>query len=479
MADPASIVSARTEEKKAVRRADVQNGDKNGQTQAARVGNLQGTPDGTLKSVRSGYAGGERVPNRTPLERTPIHDYLERSTVRRETAIPGSSGSAAGAQTAAYASRSAAARAGEHRGAVANAYSVAGAAQRDAEKSAAFGRGAGDAAELGTSGTLGTGFGLLQEYWPGDATSDRAAGKASGKTVARSRQKTGKMHDQNAQAIERTLAERSRAEREKAEKAAAAASKPRSQAAKLMLALGITIALGVGLYFAIPEVTRVQKVTVNGRSSMSEQEIVDALQLSPEVNLVNADLPSMEKRILSNPKVSAVRIRRGFPDRLVIYLAERTPVACVLVSDAFGTRPIAIDVDGVAFAAMDEITTDRKVPILSGIRFENYKPGQRLPAFLHPLLSDIAALLDDNPSVLDAFSEIKIEKVSGADAELVLYPKGKNVPVRMPLRLTKANLGSALLVLDILSGRPDADMIQELDFRSGTIVYRTKEAQPG
>lgn len=450
MADPVSIVSARTEEKKAVRRADVQNGDKNGQTQAARVGNLQGTPDGTLKSVRSGYAGGERVPSRTPLERTPIHDYLERSTVRRETAIPGSSGSAAGAQAAAYASRSAAARAGEHRGAV----------------------------ELGTSDTLGTGFGLLQEYWPGDATSGRSAGKTSGKTVAHSRQKTGKMHDQNAQAIERTLAERSRAEREKAEKAAAA-SKPRSQAAKLMLALGITIVLGVGLYFAIPEVTRVQKVTVNGRSSMSEQEIVDALQLSPEVNLVNADLPSMEKRILSNPKVSAVRIRRGFPDRLVIDLAERTPVACVLVSDASGTRPIAIDVDGVAFAAMDEITTDRKVPILSGIRFENYKPGQRLPAFLHPLLSDIAALLDDNPSVLDAFSEIKIEKVSGADAELVLYPKGKNVPVRMPLRLTKANLGSALLVLDILSGRPDADMIQELDFRSGTIVYRTKEAQPG
>lgn len=465
MADPASIVSARTEEKKTVLRADVQNREKSGQTQAVRADSLQGAPNGALKSTRIGCAGGEHVPVRTPiertsLERTPIHDYLERSTARRETAIPGSSGSSGGAQAAAYALRAAAAKADERRGAT----------------------------ELGTSGsagTLGAGFGLLQEYWPGDAASGRAgdAGKTSGKSAGmargRGRQKTEKMHDQNAQAIERTLAERSRAEREKAEKAAAAAPKPRSQAAKLMLALGITIALGVGLYFAIPEVTRVQKVTVNGRSSMTEQEIVDALQLSPEVNLVNADLPSMEKRILANPKASAVHISRGFPDRLVIDLVERRPVACVLVSDASGTRPIAIDVEGVAFAAMDEIPSDRKVPILSGIRFENYKPGQRLPAFLHPLLSDINALLDDNPSVLDAFSEIKIEKVSGADAELVLYPKGKNVPVRMPLRLTKANLGSALLVLDILSGRPDADMIQELDFRSGTIVYRTKEAQPG
>ncbi|MCE5255372.1 MAG: FtsQ-type POTRA domain-containing protein, partial [Spirochaetaceae bacterium] len=354
----------------------------------------------------------------------------------------GSTSSKAKASTAAYVARSAAARAGERRSLDADGSdNTAGAAVRLYVAHPELGR--------------------LQESWP--------EGRASG----RSRQKPGKMYDQNAQAIDRTLSDRRKAEK------AAAVSKPRGQATKLILALGIIVVLGIGLYFAIPEVTRIQKVTVNGRAGMSEQEIVDALQLTAEVNLVNADLPAMESRILSNPKAASVHISRGFPDRLVIDLTERKPVACVLVSDAAGTRPIAIDVEGVAFAAMDEMSGARKVPILSGIRFENFRPGQRLPSFLQPLLSDIAVLLEENPSVLDAFSEIKVEKIADSDAELVLYPNGKNVPVRMPLRLTKTNLGSALLVLDILSGRPDADMIQELDFRSGTIVYRTKEAQPG
>lgn len=62
---------------------------------------------------------------------------------------------------------------------------------------------------------------------------------------------------------------------------------------------------------------------------------------------------------------------------------------------------------------------------------------------------------------------------------MLLYPSGKNVPVRMPARLTRASLGSALLVLDILAGRQGAEKIEEIDFRTGTIVYRNKEAQAG
>ncbi|HOV93643.1 MAG TPA: FtsQ-type POTRA domain-containing protein [Spirochaetales bacterium] len=376
-------------------------------------------------------SGQKATPSTEHLEHTPIRDYLERTTVRRETPIPGTAGRSGNSEN--------------------------------------FGspRYGSNAARSQTGATAGQ--------------------SNTSEAKARPKQKQDKLYDQNALAIQKSLAERAKAEKAALEQAQTSARmqaegramSARTQTLKLVIALAITLVLGVALYFVMPEMTRIQKVTVNGRVAMTQEEIVAALGLTPQINLINADIPAMEQRVLANPKVQTVRISRAFPDGLVIDLAERKAVACVLVSDPSGTRPVGIDADGVAFADLDEIPGQHYVPVLSGIRFENYKPGQRLPQFLQPLLSDLAMLEEDSPSVLDAFSEIKIEKISDADVELVLYPKGKSVPVRMPSRLTKANLGSALLVLDILSGRPDAAAIQELDFRSGNIVYRTKEAQPG
>ena len=287
---------------------------------------------------------------------------------------------------------------------------------------------------------------------------------------ARARLKPHKLYDKKAASIAKTVAERDRL-----------ASKNRAKHlgdnAKLAIAFILLVALGTGLYFSVPEVTRVNKVTVLGMTNTTEKEIMEALNLTPDINLVNADVPAMEGRILANPKIAEANVRRVFPDQLAIDLVERKAVACVLINEEIGTKSVAIDADGVAFAFMDSIASSGKLPVLSGIRFERFLPGQRLPEYLRPLLGDIAGLSKDSPSLLEAFSEIKIEKISDSEAELLLFPSGKSVPIRMSARLTKASLGSALLVLDILAGRQGTEKIEEIDFRTGTIVYRTKEAQ--
>ena len=294
--------------------------------------------------------------------------------------------------------------------------------------------------------------------------------------LSRSRQKPRKLYDRKA------LAMAMKASADKAGNAKASNKTKRrvSDKAKLVMAFGLLIALGVGISFALPEVTRVAKVTVHGMSVVSENEIVDALLLSSRINLVNANTPAMEARILLNPKIAKARIRRSFPDRLVVNITERVPVACVLISEEIGTKSIAIDAQGVAFACVDQANSAFKnLPVLSGIRFEHFQPGQRLPSFLVPLLGDIAELSKLSPSPLEAFSEIKIQKITDSEAELLLYPSGRTVPIRMPSRLNQSNLGQALLVLDILSSREGGDKVEEIDFRTGTIVYKTKEAQAG
>ncbi len=302
-------------------------------------------------------------------------------------------------------------------------------------------------------------------------SSDEASGNLLflARTNEQLRQKPKKLYDQKAASLSKQAAAREKAARKKG----------KSENAKLVLAFVLLIGLGAGLYASLPQVTRVKAVSVEGMQNVLQKEILDALSLSEEVNLINADIPAMEARVLANPKVASVNIGRAFPDKLMVRLQERRAVACVLITEELGTRSIALDREGVAFAYMDSIASPGKLPVLSGIRFERFSPGQSLPEYLKPLLKDIAELSEMSPSPLEAFSEIRIEKISESEAELLLYPSGKTVPIRMPARLTRASLGSALLVLDILAGRQGAEKIQEIDFRTGTIVYRSKEAQAG
>lgn len=294
--------------------------------------------------------------------------------------------------------------------------------------------------------------------------------------LSRPRQKASKLYDRSA----RSLAERSRASAASSAPARGRAKAARrSEIAKLILAFGLLSALGIGLSFVLPEVTRVAKVSIQGMRTVSEAEVLQALDLGPELNLFNADIAAMESRVLANPKIAKARIRRIFPESLSVDLVERSAIACVLVTEELGMRSIAIDASGVAFAYLDQIEDRTELPVLSGIRFENFLPGQSLPGFLLPLLSDIAELRKLDPSPLSAFSEIKVEKISDSDAEILLYPTGKGIPVRMPARLRAGDLNSALLVLDILEARKGAQDVEEVDFRTGTIVYRIKEAQAG
>ncbi len=340
-------------------------------------------------------------------------NYLERSTIRRETAIPGAAGARA---------------------------RISSATKADSQGS--------------SSATV-----------PGGA-------QARSHAKQQPRQKPAKLYDQKAASIAKTVAARDQA-------AAGAKKKGLSDNAKLALAFTLLACIGAALYVSIPVVTRVAKVTVLGMANTTEKEIVDALGLTPDSNLANVNLRAMEASILANPKISSAKVRRSLPDKLVVELTERKAVACVLVTEEIGTKSIAIDADGVAFAYMDSIAASGRLPVLSGIRFERFAPGQRLPEYLRPLLGDIAELSKESPSPLEAFSEIKIEKISDSEAELLLFPSGKTVPIRMPARLTKASLSSALLVLDILASRQGAENVDEIDFRTGTIVYRTKEAQAG
>ncbi len=250
-------------------------------------------------------------------------------------------------------------------------------------------------------------------------------------------------------------------------------------AARAAIALFVVACMGGAGYFAIPEATAIRRVSVHGMNSMGETEVVALMGLEPGSTLVNVDTAAIESRIAADPRVARVGVTRSLPDGLVVRLTERKAIASLLVEVGGITRSVLVDAEGVAFMEAAGNGTSADLPVLSGISFENFRIGQRLPGYLSPVLADLQSLTASRPELLSAISEIRVVKLAEHEAELLLYPMHRAIPVRMPPALDEANLASALLVIDILAARESASRIEEIDFRTGTVVYRSKEGRSG
>jgi hypothetical protein len=228
----------------------------------------------------------------------------------------------------------------------------------------------------------------------------------------------------------------------------------------------------------LPPALRVGRYEISGAAAMSREEVLSAALVHDKEYFFSIDTQAIRANLLAEPRVASARVERRFPGTLRIEIAERVPVATVLAEMEGSPAAISIDAEGVAFAAADPALLG-KFPVISGIRFENLRFGARLPPALLPLLSSVGEMEAKEPALLAAFSEIRIEKPAYGDLELVLYPIHHRIPLRSGASLDARDLRSMLLVLDVLGSNGLAASIEEIDFRTGTIVYRNKEGQSG
>ena len=104
--------------------------------------------------------------------------------------------------------------------------------------------------------------------------------------------------------------------------------------------------------------------------------------------------------------------------------------------------------------------------------------GAQLPRSCRALFADLRALKDKAPSLYAAVSEVRIlapdasAGLSPQDLDLLLYLTSSPVPVRARGSVDESLVKYALMILDLLSRQGVLKDIQELDFRSGDVVYK-------
>jgi cell division protein FtsQ len=177
----------------------------------------------------------------------------------------------------------------------------------------------------------------------------------------------------------------------------------------------------------------IKEVSVRGTKELTEQDILRLAKIKPQVNILSVNTEAVAKRISANPWVKQIYVGRELPDRLVLDVRERTPIALVKQGGAF----YLMDAGGFVFKKLskgDEVD----LAIVTGVNM------QRQPQSV--LLADALKLLEtlsstDYHAFLGTVSEIHIDEMFGLS---ILTDKG------LHLKLGRDNFTGKLQQLHVV-----------------------------
>lgn len=240
----------------------------------------------------------------------------------------------------------------------------------------------------------------------------------------------------------------------------------------LIVLLFICLLCQLCYYIFIVPAHSVPRFVVSGIETVTSDEVVAMAGIEDSAPWSEIDILQINRNLSLYPVFESVNVKKVFPDTISIDVVERKTAVMALISMADRSVPVHVDRNGVIFKIGNEMDMDGAF-FISGLDMENARVGDRISPELKNILGSLSELQEKYPELCSLISEVKIEKRDYGDYELVLYPVYTPIPVRTKGILTERVLRYIVLVLDIVKGFDIK--IEELDFRSGTVAYRSKE----
>jgi len=215
------------------------------------------------------------------------------------------------------------------------------------------------------------------------------------------------------------------------------------------------------------------KVTVSGQATYSAEEIARMLLPMESSNWLDFDVNQAVAIISSEAGIEHVAVEKRFPDKILINLEERKPVAVTLVVENGKTSAMQIDKNGVLFPGrMNAISDTNEVPIVSGLPVEYMSKGMRIPSKYRPLIDQITKISELPQKYFASISEICVLPKEYGNYELALIPSQSKVKVLTDRALNEDALKYMMIVLDVVN-QIGTD-VSEVDLRYGSVSYRKK-----
>lgn len=240
----------------------------------------------------------------------------------------------------------------------------------------------------------------------------------------------------------------------------------------IVLLLGIII-LELGFHFLIAPSVTIDRIIISTESSFpySDDYLLNKAGISQSDTFFDINTALIEKRLMMVPSIRSVSVEKVFPSVLKIGIDSRIPVGLSLITTDSGIVPAVIDNEGIVYMTGNDLVS-MDLPIISGVDFPAIKSGMRMPRELCSFLEDMEAIKNSSPGLYALISEIKFVRKGSIDYEVLLYPRNHKTKIRIGSGLDEEMLKYIIMVLEVISDQPGMEGLEEIDFRTGDVVYR-------
>jgi len=221
-------------------------------------------------------------------------------------------------------------------------------------------------------------------------------------------------------------------------------------------------------FFIVP-LFRSPRILYSPTQNYSKADLDLAISEANRGSWLSFDLNKAAALLAALPGIESASVTRSFPDKIIVNISERIPVALSLMEIEGRSVPIQIDRSGVVFTSPAE-RSDESLPLITGISIESVDSQYRIPVKYRPLMGRIADLNALPRKFFAAFSEIHVVPKQYGNYELVLYPVHSRIRVLVDRNFDETVLENMMVALDVMNRiAPNAT---ELDLRYGSITYR-------
>ena len=215
---------------------------------------------------------------------------------------------------------------------------------------------------------------------------------------------------------------------------------------------------------------RINAIEVQGCRQLSAQQVIRLSGVHVGQNLLAVNLKKIRKRIEINPWVEGVIINRVIPDKLVIEIEEKNPVALVQLRKKY-----LVDSRGKLIVPVKntEGFRDRNYLVLTGLNEKEVLARGGVPADVYDQFRQFIAIGGSNGNWFDLgeIREVRWDPLNG----LILSYGASNMVIKLGKGSFSLKFSMLRRVMGEISRRNIDEQVKEIDLRCSPRVYISKK----
>jgi cell division protein FtsQ len=167
---------------------------------------------------------------------------------------------------------------------------------------------------------------------------------------------------------------------------------------------------------------RLREIEVEGCKKVAYETLISLTKIEGMPNLFTISLGEVAKRLESHPWIDHIRVRKVFPNKILIQVEERKPIAILRLEELY-----YVDTQGVIFSPVGE-RDEYNYPFLTGLTRQILEKDPVEAKHLITKALELLRIADQEKiPPLEEISEIHMEKIFGIQC----FTKTEGVEVRM------------------------------------------------